>query len=349
MYESETYERILARCLDRVPSNVDKREGSIIFDALAPACLELAKLYIACDFTLNQTSILTANRQGLMNWGDVFAIKAEPATNATVKAVFNMDISIGSRFNSDKLNFKVVEKLDGEHVYKLECENLGSQGNNCIGKIVPINNISGLKRAEILSLIAPGEDEEDTEAYRKRLILELKSDAYGGNKADYIVKVNKIKGVGGCKVYRCPRGGGTVDVVIINSDFKKPSDELVDEVQTVLDPTKNDGHGLGVAPIGHDVLVKAVVEKELTLDYKLYLKHGVDESDAKAKVSTKINAYFGELAKTWTNVDAINVRVAHLISQILTVDGVTDVTNVTINGERERVILESDEIPKLKA
>ena len=41
MYEDITYEVILKRMLDRIPSTMDKREGSIIYDALAPAAIEL--------------------------------------------------------------------------------------------------------------------------------------------------------------------------------------------------------------------------------------------------------------------------------------------------------------------
>ena len=41
MYENVTYEDILQRMLDRVPDSMDKREGSIIYDALAPAAVEL--------------------------------------------------------------------------------------------------------------------------------------------------------------------------------------------------------------------------------------------------------------------------------------------------------------------
>ena len=35
MWENMTYENILNDMLSRVPSNVDKREGSVIYDALA--------------------------------------------------------------------------------------------------------------------------------------------------------------------------------------------------------------------------------------------------------------------------------------------------------------------------
>ena len=42
MYEHITFDVILERMMDRVPNNIDKREGSIIYDALAPAAVELA-------------------------------------------------------------------------------------------------------------------------------------------------------------------------------------------------------------------------------------------------------------------------------------------------------------------
>ena len=44
-----TFEFILDRMLDRVPDTVDKREGSIIYDALAPAAAELAKTYMELE------------------------------------------------------------------------------------------------------------------------------------------------------------------------------------------------------------------------------------------------------------------------------------------------------------
>ena len=49
MWENMTYETILADALSRVPSDVDKREGSVIFDALAPACYKLAEYYAQLD------------------------------------------------------------------------------------------------------------------------------------------------------------------------------------------------------------------------------------------------------------------------------------------------------------
>ncbi len=79
----------------------------------------------------------------------------------------------------------------------------------------------------------------------------LSSQAFGGNVADYKQKINAMDGVGGCKVYRASEwnGGGSVKIVVINSEFEKPSDEMIENIQTLIDPETNHGEGLGIAPI----------------------------------------------------------------------------------------------------
>lgn len=67
MYEDKTYEAILQEKLARVASSLDKREGSIIFDALAPNSLESAMIYVALDTVLNETFADTASRDYLIS------------------------------------------------------------------------------------------------------------------------------------------------------------------------------------------------------------------------------------------------------------------------------------------
>ena len=49
MFENNTYQVILERMLARVPEEFDKREGSILYDALAPAAAELQMAYIGLE------------------------------------------------------------------------------------------------------------------------------------------------------------------------------------------------------------------------------------------------------------------------------------------------------------
>ena len=66
MYENITEEVILQRMMDRVPSSMDKREGSIIHDALAPTAIEHQLLYIDLDTFLREVFSDKASREYLV-------------------------------------------------------------------------------------------------------------------------------------------------------------------------------------------------------------------------------------------------------------------------------------------
>lgn len=67
MFETNTYEAILQRLLDRIPDTMDKREGAVIYDALAPAAIELNLAYIALEYLLKQ--ILQIRQTGSIWYG----------------------------------------------------------------------------------------------------------------------------------------------------------------------------------------------------------------------------------------------------------------------------------------
>ena len=61
-----TANRIEKRMLDRVKDEFDRREGSVIYDATAPASVEFAELYILADVILKQAFATTADREFLI-------------------------------------------------------------------------------------------------------------------------------------------------------------------------------------------------------------------------------------------------------------------------------------------
>lgn len=66
MYEDQTYENILDRSLARVASDVDKREGSVIMNAIAPVSAEHADVYIQLGNIVNNGYADTAVREFLI-------------------------------------------------------------------------------------------------------------------------------------------------------------------------------------------------------------------------------------------------------------------------------------------
>ena len=43
MFEHNTYEALVKSALSRVPNDIDKREGSMVFNGVAPSMAELAQ------------------------------------------------------------------------------------------------------------------------------------------------------------------------------------------------------------------------------------------------------------------------------------------------------------------
>lgn len=345
MYENVTYEIILQQMLDRVPSTMDKREGSIIYDALAPAAVELQNMYIELDTILSESFADTQSREYLIRRAVERGITPEPATYAVLQGEFNIDIPIGSRFSMDSLNYVVTEKIS-TGIFKLQCETIGEIGNSQTGTLIPIDYIAGLTSAELTEILIPGEDPENTEHLRTRYFSSLDSRAFGGNIQDYKEKINAISGVGGVKVYPAWSGGGTVKLVIIDSTFAVPSETLVDAVQTTVDPVVNSGQGYGIAPIGHTVTVAGVTETTVNISTAITYQDGWTWEDVEPYVIAVIDNYFSELAAGWADIDNLIVRISQIETRLLNVAGIIDIADTTINGVAANLALDLDSIPK---
>ncbi|MDF2870859.1 MAG: putative phage Mu protein -like protein [Anaerocolumna sp.] len=344
MYEANTYDAILERMLEQIPDSIDKREGSIIFDALAPVAVELAQTYIEMDAILNEAFADTASREYLIRRAAERGLAPTAATYTVAKGEFNIDIAVGDRFSCGDYNYAASEKIS-TGIWKLTCESPGSTPNGNLGMLIPIDYIDGLTTAALTEILIPGEDEEETEDFRSRYFATLSTKSFGGNKADYIEKVNAVSGVGGVKVYPVWNGGGTVKLVIINSDYGKATTTLIDTVQTMVDPTINKGGGDGLAPIGHIVTVETVTETKVDLTFNITYQEGYSFHEVESYITGVIDNYFLELCKTWDNNDSLIIRISQLESRLLNVTGVVDVTGSMINGEASNLVLTADAIP----
>ena len=354
MFEVITYEQIMERMLVRVPNNLDKREGSVIWDALAPAAMELESLYFVLQDFIKETFGDTASRPNLIRRASERGIIPYRASKAVLKGVFDIEIPLGSRFNLDELNYTVTKFIQhntgtGLYEYQVECENPGRDGGRKTGNIIPIDYINGLGRAEITELLIPGQDEEETEKLRQRYFDSFNMKAYGGNISDYKLKVHEIEGVGAVKVTPVWNGGGTVLLTVLDSDFNQASPTLIKKVQDTMDPTK-DARGLGVAPIGHIVTVQGTSNVAINIHTSITFEPNFSWPLVKLKVEEVVKNYLLELRKTWAlkNEKVSNnlvVRVSRIEAKILDINGILDIQNTTINGSTNNLQLTEYQIP----
>lgn len=344
MFEQMTYENILAAMLDSVASQVDKREGSIIWDALAPAAYQLSLYYAALEQVLADGFADTASREYLCLRARERGITPHPATHAGAKAKIVGNVAAGQRFLCGDYAWTLEQKL-ADNEYLLRCEQAGSAPNTTLGRLTPVEYMAAVSAAEILDIIEPGEDEETTEALRARYMADLTEQSFGGNRADYIAKALAITGVGAAKVYPAWQGGGTVKLTILGADNKPPDESLVTKVQNVFDPPESQGEGLGLAPIGHVVTVAGVTSRTVNLAATLTITAGLGWEDVKSRVLAAADAYLAELTAGWAAAEHLTVRLSQLEARILAVDDILDVSGLTINGAAANLPLASDEIP----
>lgn len=203
MFQDITHEQLRQRMLSRVSDGLDKREGSVIFDAVSPAAMELMAVYIELERIIAEAYGDTASREYLVLRCKERGITPFPAEHAILRGEFSpswIDVS-GKRFSLGELNYTVGEKLS-DGVYEVKCETAGAVGNRYFGDLIPIDYVDGLESAKLTEVLIPGNDEEDTEALRKRYFGSFSVQAFGGNRADYLAKVSAIAGVGGVKIKR---------------------------------------------------------------------------------------------------------------------------------------------------
>lgn len=399
LFADRTFENLLASALARVPNTLDKREGSMVYNGNAPAMAELAQLYIGLDFVFKATYIATAPRAYLIERAKDRGLSPKAASAAVFRAEFNIEVPIGARFSCEDLNFYVAERMAEDDTetgisYKVLCETVGAVANDYAGALIPIEYIEGLAFANLVELLIPGDDEEDTEVFRQRVLDSLQSKSFGGNQADYKQKVLSIDGVAAVKVHPVWNAdtppsqfipsdevrnwfetgmsgvtdatvkawiasiysaainkkltvGGTVQLVIMAADNSAPSDELIEVVQTTIDPTQNAGEGMGLAPIGHIVKVDGVSLTMIDVDSDITLAAGWAWEDAKPYVDAVIDKYFDELAEAWGNTTNLVVRISQIESRILQecASIIVDISGTQLNGEASNIILAEDSIP----
>lgn len=207
MYENMTDDFLRERMLARVSDKLDKRPTALIYDTVEATANELAILYIELEYLIKNSYGDTAAREFLILLCKDRGITPEPATHAVLKGVFTPDtIDVtGQRFNIGDVNY-VVTELISPGQYQVQCESLGTVGNQYLGQMIPIDYIQGLETAELTEILIPGENEEETEDLRQRYFDSFNEQSFGGNHADYLAKVRSIEGIGDVKVTRVWNG-----------------------------------------------------------------------------------------------------------------------------------------------
>lgn len=350
MFENKTFENILSNMLSYVSDknpDLDTRTGSIIYTALAPIALELETAYHEMDMLLDETFLATASKEYLAKHGDQLGLELNEATYGHYRGEFDVDVAVGSRFSLDQFNYSVISKLSDPtddnpyYAFELVCETAGSEPNDYLGGLTPITYIGNFTHAELVSVIIYGEDEEETEAYRYRLQVHAKNPPLDGNINQYNEWLDEYDGIGKYRTIPCWNGQNTVKLMILNSEYKRASDEFVAQVQEYFDPPTsaiNDdvsdssypqgrGMGNGKAPIGAIVTVDTATEVPVTINCQLVLNEGYTSP---VGVQEAVDKYLKSIVLSKTNIAYMPIA-----AEIYNTDSVAEITSltITVNGK----------------
>lgn len=348
--EAQNFDYWLNLMLDNVPDDIDKREGSIIYDAVAPAAMVNAQQSLSLANIIRETYIKTAQGEFLDYRAVEHGTSRYTATNAEVKAKFNDDngkpvnVEVGDRFASiaESPIFYTVIKSNGDGTAEMQAEEAGTSANSYLGQVLPVTPNDSLAWAEITEITIPARDEENDEHLRARLLNTNSWVAYGGNVADYLNMTSKISDVGATQVYPTWDGPGTVKLVILNNNLMPASSTLVKKVKEEIDPEESTTQGYGLAPIDHRVTVTAPETFTVDIAMNVTVADSANVDTIKANIKASLEEFFKSLRRDWDTVNptvgrgySMTIYRSKILSRVMMIEGVANATMPRLNGKDE--------------
>ena len=364
MFESMTYEKLLADVLNNAPEGVDTRQGSILYDAVSGPLIKIAKLYTDLDLILAMTRISTATGDALEVRAGEYGITRLSATKAKYHVTFEgVTPALGERFFTDGQYFRLGEDENSGTLY-LEAEIPGIGGNNVYSgtNAVPVNNIPGLTSAYFGTLYESGTDSESDDSLRMRVQEKIAGPAENGNRQHYKTWCESIDGIGQARIFPLWAGPNTVKAVLIDGTGAPCSAAKAAEVQEYIDPaTKGytvtvdgvtyvlgDGLGEGVANLGAHFTATPARECKITVSFVGELESGYTLDAAKQEAEDAITAYFRRLVLETEHATDIVVRVSSIGAILTTLKSLLDYSDLKLNGATVNITPGEDDVPVVK-
>ncbi len=319
----EIYQRLAAEFQERTGlAAAGSSELAVRFYAVAA---ELYSLYVQAEWTRRQCFPQTAVGEDLDNHAWLRGIDRRQAVKATGAVTFFLDeareddvhipegtvcmTAGGTRFIT--LEPGTVKAQSVQTDVPVEAVEPGTSGNAAANTIlymaVPPAGVAACSNAEPL---VNGQDTEDDESLRARVLESYRRLANGANNAFYEQAAMAFDGVAAVSVLPKARGVGTVDLVAA-SPGGRPEEELIRALQEYFDRVRE---------IAVSVKVKAPVEKTVDVAASVTAEKGREFGEVSALVEEAVRGWFtGErLGRSLTR--------AELIALIYNVDGVANVT-----------------------
>ena len=339
---------VLQKLLDEIPDTYQKTIGFptwIILKAFALGIEQGLELISKSYTKLNPENLTGSDLDTYIYYRSDISRTQAVFAGGTVTVYGNGTINIGDVFATDGgVRFVSGEKVavDGEADVLVACEIAGTIGNVPAEsiKIMPVT-IAGISSCTNKAPITGGYDEETDEHLLERFVLNLQKPPTSGNIWQYMQWALSVDGVGNVKVFPLGHGDHTVDVVLLGSDGKPASDDVVLNVQNYIDPDSS-GVGSGVAPIGARAFVSPATALEVNISVNVQMLSSGEQEAVKEGITKAIENYFASIAFKQDYVSFARVGEA-----ILNVIGVKDYTDLKLNSTSGNLDVSERQVPIL--
>lgn len=341
MYEDITPESIEEAILAGI-TRFDTREGSFARTLIAPASYEIWKGYTALEGVPDMIFITEQSGQYIDKKAADFGLTRKPGVKAAGS------ITLNGRSGTVVPAGKVFLTPDGLG-YTLDAQAVIPSGGSVSGTITAqeVGEIYNVGAGEIsvqqsplsgLTSFAAGEtsggvDEETDAQLVERYYDYIRKPATSGNVYQYEQWAESVTGVGQAKIFPLWDGPGTVKVVISGQDYGVAPPDTVEACAAYIE---------SVRPIGATVTVESAQALPISVTAAVVIDATTTKEGVKAAFTASANDYLRSI--TFQKDEVVYNRLLFLL---LDIDGVQDVTSMTVNGGTDNIAIGDAQIPTL--
>ncbi len=340
MFENITPESLKQRIFDALPSGIDTREGSYTHDLVAPAMLEVWKIYQTLNGLIpimypDETSGAYIDKK-CAYYGIMRKAGTRAAVTLTIAGDAGTTVPKGTVFlTSENLRFitdaAAVLTESNAQVAATAAEP-GSTYNVGMGEIRrQLSSVPGVTAVTNTVAAQGGSDSESDAALLARLYARLRQPTTSGNADHYQQWALSVAGVGAAKVLPLANGPGTVKVLIASAGMG-PVDAAI--VQACADYIK------AVRPIGAAVTVETVEGLDIGVSATVTIDSSTTVAKVQAAFAAALQSYLQSISFSQYTVPYS--RIGYLLAGI---DGMLDYQNLTVNGSTGNIAVAENQVP----
>lgn len=341
-----TVEQKLQSMLNNTSDTYDKSIGSFTYDIEKAVAIELNEHEIMVDNVIKKIDVDNLsddelNRFIYQRTGISRILATHASDEVRITTVGPTTINKGDLVAAEDVFFEAAEtviiRTAGQHYIPIKAVNSGTVGNVPVGAInsfpTTLPNVTDVINERAL---VNGYPEETDTSLRNRYYDKLQRPGKAGNRFHYYEWARSVAGVGKVKVFPLWNGPLTVKVAILDINNEIATPQLIEDVFNYIETEK---------PFGAYVTVVTADELSVYISANFTLKNNYTFDEVEPLIMERLEQYFKSIS---FDEDLEYLSHAQIGRELLSVEGVDDYSNLTINGSDENVSIGELQVPIIR-